>query len=104
MNPAELNNSGTVQGGNVVNIAVQCYEPATPGAGEYSTTDAQNIAQMSIVIDNDTASQGSNDPVQLYHCRISEQEPAGALAVAQMQVTRSLVGCGGDTRKQEIFS
>jgi hypothetical protein len=44
----------------VVNIVVQYYE-LTPGADEYGTSDARNVAQMSIVIDDDTALQGSND-------------------------------------------
>jgi hypothetical protein len=49
MNSAEQSTSSTVQEVNVVNIAVQYYESG-PGFDEYSTTDAQNVAQMSIVI------------------------------------------------------
>jgi hypothetical protein len=90
LNSAEITTSSTVQGRNVVNIAVQYYEPAAPGADGYSTTDAHNVAQMSIVIDDDTASQGSNDyePIQLYQCRIVQQDLAGALAVSEMQVRK----------------
>jgi hypothetical protein len=72
VNSAEQTTSSTVQEGNVVNIAVQYYESGR-GFDEYSTTDAQNVAQMSIVIDEDTTSRSSNEPhssMQLYQCHI----------------------------------
>jgi hypothetical protein len=89
----------------VVNIAVQYYEPATPGAGEYSITDAHNVAQMFLVIDDDTASQVSNDykPIQLYQCHIVQHDLAGALAISEMQVRKALIGSAGVTRKHDTI-
>jgi hypothetical protein len=91
MNSAEHTTSSTVQEGNVVNIALQYYESG-PGHDEYSATDAHNVSQMSIIMDEDTASQGSNDPVQLYQCRILQKDRAGAIAVSEMQVRKALTG------------
>ncbi len=111
MNSAEINNSNTVQGGNVGNIAVQCIGTGVsnrgPGIDDYSTSNARNIAQMSIVLDESYTSHASNEPqvspsgsseasvsqgTNLYHCRIQDQNPLGALAIAQMQVKMALAG------------
>jgi hypothetical protein len=105
VNPADLSNSSTIQGRNVVNIAVEYHNPhaTTLVADEFSTNNA-NIAQTAIVIDDDdTASQGSNNPMQLYHFCISEQNHASALAVAEMQAKRAAVGCAGFRKQDKVL-
>ncbi len=62
---------------------------------------------MSIVLDESYTSHASNEPqvspsgsseasvsqgTNLYHCRIQDQNPLGALAIAQMQVKLALAG------------
>jgi hypothetical protein len=62
---------------------------------------------MSIVLDDSVTSHASNEPqvspagssdrslsqaTNLYHCSIRDQDPAGAVAVAEMQVRRALLG------------
>jgi hypothetical protein len=66
MNLAEFSHSSTVQGGNVVNVAVE-HHAAAPDRDvpeEYST-NAATIAQTAIVIDEDDASSRGHN-VQLY--------------------------------------
>jgi hypothetical protein len=77
MNPAELSNSSTVQGGNVVNVAVEHHAPAlSRDVTEEYSTNAATIAQTTIVIeDDDASSRGYN--VQLYQFQIAEQDNAG---------------------------
>jgi hypothetical protein len=57
MNPAEFSTSSTVRGGNVVNVAVEHYEPAlNMDVPEEYSSNAATIAQTIIVIDEDDAS------------------------------------------------
>ncbi len=111
MNSAEPQTSNTVQGEQVGNIAVQCRNNGVydqgPGIDDYSTFNLHNVAQMSIVLDDSVTSHASIEPLvspagssdrsmsqatNLYHCSIRDQDPAGAVAVAEMQVRRALLG------------
>jgi hypothetical protein len=86
VNPAEFSTSSTVQGGNVVNVAVEHHEPAFMDVIEEYSTNAATLAQTTIVIssDEDDASSKGHD-VQLYQFLIVEHDNAGALAVTEMQ-------------------
>jgi hypothetical protein len=103
MNPAEFSNSCTVQGGNVVNVAIEHYEPALniDVPQEYSS-NAATIAQTTIVIDEDDASSRGHN-VQLYQQLIAEQDNAGALAVAEMQAELAAVGCAGVRKNKTLL-
>jgi hypothetical protein len=101
VNPAKFSNLGTVQGGNVVNVVVEHYAPNRDVPEEYST-NAANIAQTAIVIDeDDTSSRGHN--IQWYQFHTLEQVNAGALAVAEMQARRAAVGCAVVRKQDKIL-
>jgi hypothetical protein len=73
MNPAEFSNSSTVQGGNVVNVAVEHHAPApNRDVPEEYSTNAATITQTTIVIEEDDASSRGHN-VQFYQCHITEQ-------------------------------